>query len=76
MNQHKLDRRGKKKTSPRTHLSLSLPEHEVTALKTVMGWMLTDPAQADARPCYQTAIRYALNHTLAHPPAHVRPREA
>ncbi len=64
--------RGRKDKPSRTHLSLALPPAEVAALKTIMGWMLQDPAQTDARPCFQTAVRYALQHTLANPPAHVR----
>ena len=75
MSNSKLVKRRGGEKKPRTHMSLALPPEEVAALKKIMGWMLNDPAQTDARPCFQTAVRYALSHTIANPPAHVRPTE-
>jgi hypothetical protein len=72
LNRSKGKKRTQAKPVERKHLSLALPPTEVAQLKMIMGWMLTDPEQEDARPCFQTAVRYALAHTVANPPAHVR----
>lgn len=63
---------GPKGGADRHHMSLSLPPERVEQLKTVMGWMLTDPERHEPKPCFQTTVLYALDHAIANPPAHVR----
>lgn len=58
----------------RKNCSLQLDEVHVRGLRTIMGWMLADPARDSVKVGHQTAVKYAIEHTLAHPPAHVRGR--
>jgi hypothetical protein len=56
-----------------TTLHLRLTPEDQRSLKTILGWMLYDPALHDSRerPSYSSAVRYAMRRCLANPPKHV-----
>lgn len=56
----------------RRNCSLQLEANDVRGLRTIMGWMLTDPEHEQSKVGHQSAVKYAIAHTLKHPPAHVR----
>jgi len=58
-----------------TTLHLRLTPEDQRHIKAVLGFMLNDPA-ADVRVSYAGAIRYALDHCVRQPPAHVKGRHS
>lgn len=59
----------------RTNLSLQLPPEEAKTirqgLRKIMGWMLSDPEMTESKIGHQSAVKYAIAHTLKNPPKHV-----
>lgn len=59
---------------PRRHISLALRPDQVAGLETIQGWAEQDPhfsALASREVGLQTAVLYAVAHTLKNPPGHV-----
>lgn len=62
---------------PRKHISLALRPDQVEGLERIMAWAEQDPhfrALATREVGLQTAVLYAVAHTLRHPPEHINGR--
>ena len=75
MNRQKRERKPAATPNPgsgRKNVSLMLHDDEVRGLRKIMAWMLSDPAEKKTKIGHQSAVRYAIAHTLAHPPEHAK----
>lgn len=52
----------------RKHVQLQLGPEHVQGLRLIMAMMLEDPAQGQTRIGLQSAVIYAIEHTVRNPP--------